>query len=298
VIRVLRFFRELRLMLYSIMNSLKSLVWAFSLVCMLIYVLGVFLTQVVTDFVKDHPQLEGTTLTEYYGNLPASLFSLYQAISGGNDWGELASPLIEEVHPAFSVFYAVYTAFWMLAMVNVITGVFVETALASASQDADVVIQEELDKRNSYLNDVKGLFMEADEDNSGLMSWQQFHDLVGDPRVAAYLQSLELDVSEASGLFKLLDTDDGGYVSIEEFLTGCLRLKGSAKEVDVATLLYETKRMAKGQKAIFQYVKASIEALDTKLGVVMEPKVTAEALEIMGMGSGRGPGPLSKASKV
>merc|ERR1719262_93315 len=90
MIRVLRFFRELRLMLMSIMNSVKSLVWAFSLVCMMIYILGIFLTQVVTDFVRENPEMEDSELTEYYGSLTLSLFSLYQAISGGNDWAQLA----------------------------------------------------------------------------------------------------------------------------------------------------------------------------------------------------------------
>merc|ERR1719335_682896 len=100
------------------MNSVKSLVWAFSFVCMLIYVLGVFLTQVVTDFVRENPEMEGSELTDYYGSLTLSLFSLYQAISGGNDWAQLADPLINNVHSGFAMFFAVYTAFWMLAVVN------------------------------------------------------------------------------------------------------------------------------------------------------------------------------------
>merc|ERR1712118_323231 len=102
---------------------------------------------------------------------------------------------------------------------------------------------EEMDKRDSYINEVRQLFAEADMDKSGFISWKEFRTLTNDSRVQAYLQSLELDTSEVHGLFKLLDADDTNSVSTEELITGCLRLKGPSKQLDVVTLLYENKRM-------------------------------------------------------
>merc|ERR1712187_142665 len=62
-------------------------------------------------------------------------------------------------------------------------------------------------------------------------------------RVKAYFRTLGLDISTAYHLFRLLDLDNSGTVSRSEFLMGCLRMRGSAKGVDVATLMYENKRM-------------------------------------------------------
>ena len=37
-----------------------------------------------------------------------------------------------------------------------------------------------------------------------------------------------------------MDTDGTNEVGIEEFVTGCMRLKGEAKSIDVNMLLYKT----------------------------------------------------------
>jgi len=46
------------------------------------------------------------------------------------------------------------------------------------------------------------------------------------------------------GLFTLLDTDCAGEVDTEEFVMGCLRLQGTAKAIDLATLMYFNKRIS------------------------------------------------------
>merc|ERR1712023_172002 len=51
-----------------------------------------------------------------------------------------------------------------------------------------------------------------------------------------------IDVAEAKGIFNLLDLDKSGSVTIEEFVFGLMRIKGAAKAVDTATLIYENKR--------------------------------------------------------
>merc|ERR1711937_184734 len=58
----------------------------------------------------------------------------------------------------------------------------------------------------------------------------------------AHLRAIGLEVNEALGLFKLLDVDETNEVSIQEFVVGCMRLKGGAKSIDLATLMYENKR--------------------------------------------------------
>ena len=55
---------------------------------------------------------------------------------------------------------------------------------------------------------------------------------------------------QARGLFNLLDADDSGSISVKEFIQGCLRLRGQAKSIDVATLIYMTKRMASGRHSL------------------------------------------------
>merc|ERR1711971_227566 len=68
-----------------------------------------------------------------------------------------------------------------------------------------------------------------------------------------------LDSSQARALFMLLDTDDTEEVSIDEFVSGCTRLKGDAKSIDVNMLLYETEYM-------IGRVTAGLNRIEEKLG--------------------------------
>merc|ERR1719382_246796 len=76
-----------------------------------------------------------------------------------------------------------------------------------------------------------------------------------------FFRRLGLDPYEARGLFLLLDIDGSGEVDIEEFCCGCLRLKGGAKTVDLVTLMYETKRLAKQIGNLFKKSNAKLERL-------------------------------------
>merc|ERR1712187_451088 len=57
----------------------------------------------------------------------------------------------------------------------------------------------------------------------------------------AFLNAIEIDPSDAWTFFKLLDSDGGGSVDIEEFVEGCCRLRGNAKSIHVAQMMYENK---------------------------------------------------------
>merc|ERR1712039_880168 len=58
----------------------------------------------------------------------------------------------------------------------------------------------------------------------------------------AYFESIDLDVADAWTLFKLLDSEGVGCISIEAFITGCLNLRGQAKAVHIAKLMHESER--------------------------------------------------------
>merc|ERR1719454_2603945 len=62
---------------------------------------------------------------------------------------------------------------------------------------------------------------------------------------AKVFASMDINVEDAWDLFKLIDIDDSSTVCIGEFITGCLRLKGGAKAIDVARLTYEHGHLVK-----------------------------------------------------
>merc|ERR1712110_34088 len=77
------------------------------------------------------------------------------------------------------------------------------------------------------------------------MTWPEFEHQLGSPQMETYFKSLDLDTSEAKGLFSLLDIEETGAVDAEDFIMGCLRLRGPARAIDLATLMAETRRLGR-----------------------------------------------------
>jgi hypothetical protein len=75
------------------------------------------------------------------------------------------------------------------------------------------------------------------------MTWDDFNSKLSRPEMKTYFKAIDLDPSEARGLFRLLDLDGSGTVNAEEFLNGCLRLRGPAKALDLSLIMLEMCRM-------------------------------------------------------
>jgi len=90
-------------------------------------------------------------------------------------------------------------------------------------------------------------------DKTGTLCWDEFQQYLKEEKIQAYFQSLDFDVSQARTLFKLLDRDNSDSVDINEFVLGCMKMKGHSRSVDVNMLMYETQRMMGRQSQFFDY---------------------------------------------
>eukprot|EP00435_Cladocopium_sp_Y103_P029854 s2779_g7.t1 len=90
-------------------------------------------------------------------------------------------------------------------------------------------------------------FSQLGADDTGIITYDMLQEQFGTPAVREYFESLGLDISDAWSFFKLLDMDGGGAVEIEEFLMGCLRLRGNARAMDMAKLMFDQNWLIKSQ---------------------------------------------------
>merc|ERR1712151_802186 len=115
----------------------------------------------------------------------------------------------------------VFVAFTLFAVLNVVTGTFVEHARNVTENDLDVVVQGELTRKRAYIRDVARMFHEADPGNTGYVNKSDFLNYLRDPSVEAFFSSLELgDGSSATELFNLLDRKSCGKLTLPEFTIG------------------------------------------------------------------------------
>jgi len=173
-----------------------------------------------------------------------ALVSLFMSICGGIDWRE-AWQALDDVHWVYSCVFIFYIFFMMFGVLNVVIATFVEGASMISRQDRELVTQSELDRNREETSNIRRFFQDADLDNSGDLTWEEFETYLQQEHVQAYFQSFQLDVSQAHTLFRLLDVDGSNCVEIDEFVEGCMRMRGQARSIDVHMLLYETEMMIK-----------------------------------------------------
>jgi hypothetical protein len=211
------------------------------LLFVMIYSFSVYFTQLVADHdaEKDptHPDL-----FRYYATLDLTILSLFGSITGGLDWRDALEPLIRSISPLTALIFSFYIAFSVLAVMNVVTGVFVESALLSAKADQDIFMVNNL--RDLFAN-ITGDRAENNKKNANdlAMTWQDFRNRMHTRQMKDYFKSIDVDPSDAHGIFQLIDQENRGFVTFEEFVSGCCRLRGPAKAIDIHILLFELRQL-------------------------------------------------------
>lgn len=247
VIRIVRFLRSLRVLIYAIFHTLRSCFWALVLFWMVLYVFGIVFTQAATDHRAEMsdayvPSAVDNKLREFYGSLPRAIFTLYKSMCGGLSWHEAVYPL-SDMGSLYVGCFVSFIAFVYFAMMNVVTGLFCQSAIESAQHDQQDLIQEQLQEKERYIKLVQALFEEMDESNDGSITFDEFEVHLNDERMKAFFKTIDIDFSDAWTLFKLLDADGEGSVEVQEFVDGCLSMRGSAKGIQIGKVMYEIKWM-------------------------------------------------------
>merc|ERR1719473_1013782 len=100
------------------------------------------------------------------------MISLWCAISGGNDWMQYAEKLrILEMGELYFCMFLFYIAFCVVGLLNVVTGIFVDSAVCTRTDDEVVEGYKEDLKRTT--EEVMQIFKDADTDSSGTMSYME-----------------------------------------------------------------------------------------------------------------------------
>eukprot|EP00746_Dinoflagellata_sp_MGD_P137490 gnl/MRDRNA2_/MRDRNA2_71273_c0_seq1.p1 gnl/MRDRNA2_/MRDRNA2_71273_c0~~gnl/MRDRNA2_/MRDRNA2_71273_c0_seq1.p1 ORF type:complete len:1104 (+),score=133.99 gnl/MRDRNA2_/MRDRNA2_71273_c0_seq1:64-3312(+) len=268
VLRVMQFSRDLRVMLYGIWNSLRSLAWAILLLLLVMFCVSVCVTQVITDRI-----VEGSISREYgdenlqdYRTLTKSAYGLFKSISGGVDWGNIADPLLQ-VSPILIILFGIYIAFAVFCVLNVVTGVFVDNTKRITETDIDHIIMDQLSKRSEFLHEIERLWNEITVrcnsspsgqakgpglKQSSFVRDRDFDKAIGDMRIRAYFRRIGLfiEIYNSSALFKMIDSDHDGVIDFNDFAIGCEQLRGEAQKLDITRLRIESRNMINGLKAL------------------------------------------------
>merc|ERR1712032_1266599 len=125
-----------------------------------------------------------------------------------------------------------------------ISALFLKDTLQVAANDAEMMVEQAMATKASYLEKLEEVFFYADKSHDGKLSFQELSEILALPKVHAYFKVLEMDVHEIVTLFNLLDDGDG-YINHDEFMDGIVRLKGQARTMDVVVIRQDCRALMK-----------------------------------------------------
>lgn len=258
--------REFRKMIFAMTVSMRTLVWAIVLLLFLVYGFAIWFTSQCVEAVG-----QGLLSAEvsadsqrHFGSLSKSMLTLWMVITGGYNWINVITPLWE-VDSVLAVLFLAYIAVAVLGVMNIVTSVFVESAMTSTMHYRDLMQQEKSRAKHTLSKHLKHIFESIDCDYSGMISMDELQTFLHDEslQLQEYFEALEIDAEDATVLFKLLDKDNSGEIDVHEFCDGCMRLKGDAKSFDMNCLIY---MMKKAQTKIMKITSG----MDIMLGLQLD----------------------------
>jgi len=261
VFRVMVFFKELRVLLRCIQASLRSLLWAIIFLVVFYYIFAVVFVSGVVSYIKTEPEpSEAAEVLEWHGDICTCMHSLFLATTGGQDWMAIGEPL-KKVGNFYYGTFLFYIALELFAVLNILTGIFVDSAIRASQSDMEGNILARLEADRLVEDMLSGLFNAMDVDADGLLTLEEFCGSMRDAPHWAYFRSLGIEFDNSEEFYLLmcqyLNTDQPDQ---RGFIRACRRFRGHSKFSDMCTL-----RLLQGDMRLrMVHVQRNMERLRAK----------------------------------
>jgi voltage-gated sodium channel len=262
--RLMRSLRELRLMLTCLLGSIFSLLWSIVMMLLIFFMFGLVFVQSTSGYFaemgEDLDPVIKKELSDTFGSVHQAMLGLFMATTGGNDWS-IYYEALTHIGPLTPTVYLFYVCFSQIALLNVLTGIFVENAMKLAEPDRQAVYAE---GQRQYLAQVKELELimkELDKNHNGRVDDNDFAEAMTDSKCAlrTYFGVNGIHEAEAMRFFHMLQASENNKeVSIASFVRGCLKLSGSAQSLDIQGIACELQLMHRKLPHMFQRLAADL----------------------------------------
>jgi hypothetical protein len=249
IVRLMHFFKDLRVILHALLGSLVSLFWSVVAMALMFFLFGMIFVQGTSayflDVGRDLDADVETRLRASFGSVQTSMITLFKASSGGNDWSEF----YEDLLPTGNAWiFLIFICFSHVALMNILTGLFVEKAMQLAEPDRDAMYLEKRQAEVIQMGEIRKLCHEIDISKDGIISYDEFKQEMHThgSKLRHYLGTMGLS-RDAELFFQVAKETqkDLNANGIEEdaFVRACMKLKGEAASLDIHAVLMQTARI-------------------------------------------------------
>jgi len=236
VFQAMSSFDSLFLLLKALFASREALVWSFLILGMVQLIVGLFLCQILQDFLGDDSvdMDSRRKVYEFFGTFSRTMLTMFEITMA--NWIVSCRALTDNVTEWFMVFYIAYRCMFCFAILKVIAAVFITETNRVLESDDELTVMKHNRAEMGFRNRLVALFKAIDPDGTGTLGWNQLDELMTDEALSASVTVLGFSVHDFEKLFWLLD-DGSGKIEIHEFVNKMEKLKGQSKEIDTLTML-------------------------------------------------------------
>jgi len=232
-------------MLKSIWANSATLLWAMLLLTLLQSIAGLVLGQVVQSFITDdsHPVQKRFTTYEYFGTFTSTMLTMFEITH--TNFAPAMRVLTSGVGEWTGWLVVVYRVLVSFAVLSVIQSVFIQQTLAVAASERnpETTSKAAQKKRDTYAAKLHNVFKQIDREAHGQIPKETFVNGFTNDAFKVLMASLDIGASDSEFLFEVLDTDRSGFISLNEFVSGALRLQGTARAVDIVHVMNVVRRL-------------------------------------------------------
>jgi len=278
IIRSFRYklFSDLKTMVLGVLSGARVLFWAIILFFLCIYIVGVFMRELVGDEVIE------------FSNVPAAMFSVFRCFTDGCS-GYTGTPLHESLRRDYgAVFMVGYILMFLVVTVgvfNLIMAIFIDNVVSTNTkrkqqdlgmreQEMKVGIEEMVCGLLKNVSPKRGqLNRHTREDllarslscaskmaqirqERMVISRELFNTWLTDPDVLSLLEEVDVDTATKAEIFDVCDVDKSGSLTPDELVSGLMRLRGPISKCDVIAIRLKVR-----------YLTKMLEDIHTKIGM-------------------------------
>lgn len=261
IARIFRLFESLAKFAKAVPALLQNLSWIFAVLVLVHYICALLIRIYVNDaddtLAGDGGESEFDDLL--FGSVWVTMFSLFQ-VTTADGWMIIAEPLMT-VNSSWRLFFMCFLAFCSWLMISVLTGVVSDTMIQETQNRLDFELEQKEDKRVRFMEFLRESFTAGDFDQNGLLDRQEFETLLNDDLVSLTMDELGVDLSkqELRRAFDMLDVDESGELTIDEFTLGLGQLQQSLTTKHVVSIDYALQRVQVKLSGMMDQVLADIE---------------------------------------
>eukprot|EP00931_Biecheleriopsis_adriatica_P020646 TRINITY_DN13730_c0_g2_i5.p1 TRINITY_DN13730_c0_g2~~TRINITY_DN13730_c0_g2_i5.p1 ORF type:complete len:635 (-),score=113.87 TRINITY_DN13730_c0_g2_i5:25-1929(-) len=239
-IRIWPAFRELYIMLHSLIGALRAMLWSTVLLGLILILFSVMAVEIIQPLVEEIAKNGGfgdcERCPEAFRTVWSSTITFFQQIVAGDSWGQVTIPVIEK-YPQTAPFFVIVLVIIQFGILNLVLVAIVDQAHKASEDDAQLQARSRQEAFQHQKRSLYHICRSLDEDGSGDLGIDELtQGFRSNPELANHLKFLDVSLSDVQILFNVMDGDGSGTVNYQEFVEQLFKMQNQDTGVLLAFL--------------------------------------------------------------